>query len=97
MKYDKRPCNTTDCNRWIDEPEICKRCMDTLFAFVPNPSWIENIFYNIKYYITGEFLFAFAIWYLQRWLKKNDIEDTVFIIGTDVWSFDDYNKHKDLI
>lgn len=42
-------------------------------------------------------MFNFAIWFLQRWLKKKGVEDAVFIISTEGWSFDDYKNHKTLL
>jgi len=36
MKYNERPCNANDCDRWIDEPKICKKCLDTKFSIELN-------------------------------------------------------------
>jgi hypothetical protein len=32
MKYEKRPCNAIDCDNWINEPGICKKCLNELFT-----------------------------------------------------------------
>ena len=42
-------------------------------------------------------MFNFAIWALKKWLIKNDVKEAVFIISAYGWSFDDYDKHKDVL
>jgi len=32
MKYKERPCNAIDCDRWVDEPEICIECIETVLT-----------------------------------------------------------------
>ena len=32
MKYKQRPCNATDCNNWINDPELCKKCLEDSFS-----------------------------------------------------------------
>lgn len=43
-------------------------------------------------------MFNFAIWVLQRWLKKKGIEnDAVIIISKSNYSFDDYENQKNIL
>jgi hypothetical protein len=35
MKYKQRPCNATDCNNWINDPELCKKCLEDFFKAMP--------------------------------------------------------------
>lgn len=39
----------------------------------------------------------FALWILKRWLIKRDVKDSVFIVSAYGWSFDDYDKHKNVL
>lgn len=61
------------------------------------PSIIKNIIYYIEYIIEGDFLFNFAMWILQRWLDKNNINDSVFVIASDGWSTDNDKRYKELM
>ena len=42
-------------------------------------------------------MFNFAIRILQRWLIKKDVKDAVIIISAYGWSFDEYDRHKDVL
>lgn len=45
MIYEKRPCNAYDCDNWITRPELCQKCMDTIFNIELNCSMIRiNLF-----------------------------------------------------
>lgn len=43
-KFDKRPCNADDCDRWEDpsQYEICKKCIDTKYTFETNGLQIQE-------------------------------------------------------
>ena len=32
-KYVVRPCNADDCDHWITKPELCEKCLETMFEF----------------------------------------------------------------
>jgi len=61
------------------------------------PSIIKNIIYYIEYVVEGDFLFNFAIWVLQRWLKKNQINDSACVIASDGWSLDNDKRYRELM
>ncbi|MDD4411984.1 MAG: hypothetical protein PHO58_05800 [Bacilli bacterium] len=61
------------------------------------PSIIKNIIYYLEYIIKGYFLFNFAMLILQRWLDKNNINDSVFVIASDGWSTDNDIRYKELM
>lgn len=43
-------------------------------------------------------MFNLAIWFLQRWLKKKDVDkEAVFIISAKGWSFDELKKHENYL
>jgi len=56
-----------------------------------------KLFYNLEYFLSGKFIFNLAISILQKWLKKNNIRDHVFVISLEGWSFDDDSRYKEIM
>ena len=43
-------------------------------------------------------MFNLAIWFLQRWLRKKEVDgEAVIIISGKRWSFDDFKKHENYL
>lgn len=41
-KFNERPCGADDCNNWINDPELCQKCLDTSFSIELGAHIIED-------------------------------------------------------